>query len=87
MFVAQFVAIEFSPTSVLEKKTPILSSASNIHLSDIQKSRWWPIQKSSRWKNVLPKNLFVDNLNPTNSWEFITPIKRTQNMNTVNFVG
>ena len=36
-------------------------------------------------KTSCPENFFLDNMNRSNCWEFITPIKRTQDMNTVNF--
>ena len=80
----QFVAIEFSPTSALEKKTPILSSASNIHLSDIEGQDDDKSNKKDE-KTFCSKNFFVGKLNAPNFWEFITPTKRTQNMNITQF--
>ena len=87
MFAAQFVAIEFFPTSALEKKlrfsvplpTSIYPTSKN---QDDDQSKYLQDEKM-----CCPKNYFVDNLYEPNCWKFIRPIKRTQNMNTVNFVG
>ena len=87
MFVAQFVAVEVFPTSALEKKirfpvplpTSIYPTSEN---QDDDQSKYLQDEKMS-----CPKHYFVDNLYEPNCWKFIRPIKRTQNMNTVNFVG
>ena len=85
MFVAQFAGIEFFPTSALEKKlrfsvplpTSIYPTSKN---QDDDQSKKCQDEKTS-----CPENFFLDNMNRSNCWEFITPIKRTQDMNTVNF--
>ena len=85
--VAQFVAVEFFPTSALEKKlrfpvplpTSIYPTSRN---QDGDQSKYLQDEKMLR-----PKNYFVNTLNEPNCWKFIRPIKQTQDMNTVNFVG
>ena len=85
MFVAQFTGIEFFPTSALEKKlrfsvplpTSIYPTSKN---QDDDQSKKCQDEKTS-----CAENFFLDTMNRSNCWEFIIPIKQTQDMNTGNF--